>query len=373
MACMGSTSADSNGLVFAHVSAARDHASEHERRTLLGFAQRLAALLGFTPCGFHDTEQRPAGRAYFVPCSTLTTQEAAALGIAGPGDLFGGVVPHAFVATKAIGHPLVRPGARSVGGWSDDFPRQVRDAVLAGFTVFDRADAHAAAEHLVAAGPVRVKPVRASGGHGQSVARDAASLHALLDTVDEAELRAHGLVLEEDLQELRTFSIGQVRVADLLASYFGVQRTTPDNEGKLVFGGSDLTIVRGDFAELRGLQPEPAVAHALQQASRYDAAVHACFPGFYASRSNYDVLLGRDASGRMRSAVLEQSWRAGGATGAEIAALEAFRADPQRRHVRASTFEVFGDGAPPPPEATVYFRGIDPAQGALTKYTLVHA
>ena len=67
--------------------------------------------------------------------------------------------------------------------------------------------------------------------------------------------------------------------------------------------------------------------------------------------------------------MLEQSWRVSGATGAEIAALEAFRAEPTLQAVRASTFEIYGD-ADPPPHATVYFRGVDEQVGPMTKYAL---
>ena len=70
--------------------------------------------------------------------------------------------------------------------------------------------------------------------------------------------------------------------------------------------------------------------------------------------------------------MLEQSWRIGGASGAEIAALEAFRASPELRVARASTVEVYGEGAtPPPPDAIVYFRGTDEQVGPITKYALV--
>jgi hypothetical protein len=69
--------------------------------------------------------------------------------------------------------------------------------------------------------------------------------------------------------------------------------------------------------------------------------------------------------------VLEQSWRIGGASGAEIAALEAFRADPGLRVVRASTVEAYGAGAVPPPGATVYFCGVDDDAGPITKYATV--
>jgi len=31
--------------------------------------------------------------------------------------------------------------------------------------------------------------------------------------------------------------------------------------------------------------------------------------------------------------------------------------------------EVYGEGDPPPPDATVYFRGMDDGVGFITKYT----
>ncbi|MFT2633356.1 DUF3182 family protein, partial [Escherichia coli] len=83
-------------------------------------------------------------------------------------------------------------------------------------------------------------------------------------------------------------------------------------------------------------------------------AVREGFPGFFASRVNYDVAQGRNAAGHWRSGVLEQSWRVGGATGAEIAALEIFRRAPERRAVRASTFEVYGAAMVPPQAIVAY-------------------
>lgn len=358
-----------DGVVVVHIPTTQQDLSEHEHCSLRGFAQRLAALRGDARvCTAPGDEKGPR---YFVPSATLTSDEAASLGIAGVHDLFGGVVPHAFVGTKAISHPRIAPTAAAVAGWNDAFADRVGDTVLAGYTAFDRADARRAGERLLAQGAVRIKPVRARGGVGQAVARDRTALHALLDAIEEAEFVRDGLVLEENLQEMDTFSVGQVQVAELVASYWGRQHTTRNNSGHTVFGGSDLTVARGDFDALLALQPPPEVRTAVDQARRYDAAVQACYPGFFASRSNYDVLVGRDAAGRRRSAVLEQSWRAGGATGAEIAALEAFRADPQREWVRASCVEVFGDTPEPPPGATVYFRGDDPCAGRMTKYTVV--
>ena len=152
---------------------------------------------------------------------------------------------------------------------------------------------------------------------------------------------------------------------------FGFQRLTHNNRGAEVYGGSALTVVRGDFDALLAQDVSPEIRLAIGQARRYNAAVIACYPGFFASRNNYDIVLGRDAAGRSRSGVLEQSWRLGGATGAEIAALEIFRNQPGRDRVCASAIEIFGESPPPPMHATVYFCGNDPRVGRLTKYTVV--
>jgi hypothetical protein len=213
--------------------------------------------------------------------------------------------------------------------------------------------------------------VRASGSRGQAVVHDDTELLHALQGMDGEEIATHGLVLEEDLQELRTLSIGQVHAAGMTASYFGRQRATRNNRGLVVYGGSELTMVRGGYDALLALQPEPEVVHALRQARRYDAAVRTCYPGFYASRCNYDVILGRDATGAMQAAVLEQSWRAGGGTGPELAGLQRLQAEPRRHVVRAASVEAFGPSPEPPPGATVYYRGTDPHVGPMTKYTIV--
>lgn len=358
------------GVVLAHVRPG-DHASRHERVTQLAFARQLAALQGYDFGGVHAPSCRYAAPLYFVPGGTLCAQEAAALGIRGPGDLFGGVVPQPFVASKAISHPLVAPDAATLPEWNPGFAAQLGDAVLAGYTVFDPGDAERAGLLLLAQGPLRLKPVRETGGRGQAVVRDASELRRRLATLDPTELRAHGLVLEENLVDVHTLSAGQVMVGELTASYFGSQRLTRSNSGEEVYGGSTLTLVRGGFEALLALDLSAETRHAIEQARRYDAAARACFAGFFASRTNYDIALGRDAAGRARSGVLEQSWRIGGATGPELAALALFRQDPRRTLVRARCVEVFGDSPEPPAHATVYFRGEDPQLGRLTKYTIV--
>jgi len=357
-------------VVMPFTMGLRGHASLHEHRTRLHIARRVAHIKG---CAL--VEEMPQSlwtrRTYLIPSETLVAQAAHGLGVFGEDDLFGGVVPHAFVATKAITHPLLSPTAAAPAGWSEEFPRQVEAAVLPGHTAFTRQDAAEAGEKLLALGPVRVKQVAETGGHGQTVVHDLGELTTCLAALRDATIE-QGLVLEQNLSQVDTLSVGQVRVAGILASYHGRQRLTRDNTGAVAYGGSDLTVVRGDLhALLATLSPGPE-RKAVDQALVYDAAARGCFAGFFASRVNYDVAQGLDAGGEWCSGVLEQSWRIGGATGAEVAALEAFHADPGLRSVKASCVEIFGPLETPPASAAVYFQGEDPEVGLLTKYALVH-
>jgi hypothetical protein len=345
--------------------------NEHGACTRAGFARRLAALLGFDFAGAWRGSRD--GDAYFVPADTLVgVSEAAALGIRSEADLFGGVVPHRFVGSKVITHPLVDAGARAPAGWSPLFAHEVRDVVLDGFAAFARADALRAGMRLLERGGARVKLARGIGGAGQSTAVDVAELRAALDAIDDEELARFGVVVEQNLEDVTTYSVGQVRVGTMVATYCGTQRTTLNNRGHEVYGGSDLFIAQGPFDALLACELSEPMRVAIAQARSYDRATRQ-FPGFFASRRNYDVAQGRDGQGRRRVGVLEQSWRAGGATGAEIAALEAFAANPGLPAVRASTVEVYGDSPEPPADATIYFRGVDPRVGMLTKYSRIVA
>lgn len=347
------------------------HASEHEHQTRGQIARRVAQLKG---CDY--SEERPPSlwtrRTYLVPSETLVEAAARGLGLQGEDDLFGGVVPHAFLATKAITHPLIAPDAAAPVGWNHALAEAIDKAVLAGYTAFSRHDALAAGERLLALGPVRIKPVAETGGRGQAVAHALGELTMSLAAMDDAQFAEHGVVLEHNLSHVDTLSVGQVRVAGILASYHGRQRLTRDNRGAVAYGGSDLTVVRGDFHALLATLPPGPVRKAVDQALLYDGAVRSRFPGFFASRVNYDVAQGIHAGGEWSSGVLEQSWRIGGATGAEIAALQAFHADPGLQTLRASCIEQFGPLEPPPPSAVIYFQGEDPEVGPLTKYTVVH-
>ena len=365
--------AANRGLVVTYPlgNAALHHG--HTAATRGELARRLAALTGYAYAGDFDALRHSGAATYFVPSDTLDQETALRCGIRSESDLFGGVVPYRFVATKSITHSLEAAGSAAPQGWSSEFPRRVAGVVLDGRSAFTREDAAIAGRNLLEQGPVRVKPGGGIAGLGQSVVGSAAELDRALAELDPEELSQLGVVVEQNLTDVTTYSIGQVRVADLVATYYGTQFLTTNNRGAEVYGGSDITVVRGGFEAFAARPLTKDIALAIDQARIYDAAASECFDGLYASRRNYDVAQGRDSAGRQRSGVLEQSWRLGGASGAEIGALEAFRADPSLRFVHASTREVYGEAPDVPPDAVVYFSGVDEQVGPLTKYALTKA
>src|SRR4051794_29527750 len=127
-------------------------------------ARRLGGLKGFGFAGQFEPSKSYPGPVYFVPSDTLVEKEAEALGIETEHDLFGGVVPYAFVATKAITHPLVDPGATAPPGWLSSLVKRLEGAALSGFSAFSVEDARRAGARLLERGPARLKPVRETGG-----------------------------------------------------------------------------------------------------------------------------------------------------------------------------------------------------------------
>ena len=341
----------------------------HDRQSRVNLARRLAGIMGWTFGGNHDdARDEPASTPYFVPQDALPASIAERLGIRGPDHLYGGVVPHAFIATKAITHPLIDPNAAKPEGWSHAFTDWAGDSVLRGYTTFSRADALLAATMLVRDGPVRIKDVAGIGGSGQQLITAVDQIDGALASFTDDEFETAGVVVEQHLSDNETFSVGRVECNGHTIAYCGTQRTVINGHGHEVYGGSTLDVVRGGFDALLGSGLSPQRHAAVDLARRYDTAAFAAYPEAFASRRNYDVLFGVDGSGRRRSGVLEQSWRIGGASGAELVAFDVFRQDPGRNRVRCATVEVYDDQCPLPPNAFVYYRGVDDKVGPLTKY-----
>ncbi|MET0290682.1 MAG: DUF3182 family protein [Pseudoxanthomonas sp.] len=335
----------------------------HERASLMHFATRLATLTG-------QHVDPHARDGYFIPMETLLQDQAAEAGITTEDRLFGGVVPFPFVATKLISHGLWPDGEGGApDGWVPTLGAALGDAVLPGYSVFTAADLRAAVTALLKSGPVRCKIAAARGGNDQAVIIGDAELQAWMQGLSVDDI-VRGVVVECDLHPADTFSVGCVRVRGHAVAYFGTQRNVRTAHGKTVYGGSQLRVVRGGLDALATLQLPNGADEAIAHVQRYEAAIEHAYPAMFASRRNYDLVRGRDGEGRIRCGVLEQSWRFGGASMAEMLAMESFAADPSLRSVDAWTYETY-EPEPIPEHAVVYYQGEVGVCGFLTKYAMV--
>lgn len=359
--------------VVFHSGAAQAGSAGHDRDTKRAVVRRLADVLGWRFDG-EWTSTRDAGRnLYVVPCDTVVgLQTARCLGIRGPEDVFGGVVPFPFVATKAISHPLVSADATAPPGWSHRLGPRIEADVLPGYTCFDLDDVREAGARLLPGGSVRLKDPAGVGGASQWVVRSQDDLQRQIQRLDADAVRQRGMVLERNLNEVVTHSVGQAVVGTLRVAYHGTQGTTLNHRGEEVYGGSRLAVTQGGLDQVLEMPLSPDVRTAVEQALRYHQAALASFDGLIASRCNYDVVQGVDDRGNRRSGVLEQSWRIGGASGAEVAALAAFVANPALKVVHTSICERYGTGVRVPHGAWLLHDGVDPRVGPITKFAQVH-
>jgi hypothetical protein len=87
-------------------------------------------------------------------------------------------------------------------------------------------------------------------GGSECYANATLEIEAELEKVTADELATYGLVLEENLRDITTWSVGEVAIRDQRVTYYGKQRTVRDNSGRLVYGGSHLVCMRGGWAAL---------------------------------------------------------------------------------------------------------------------------
>jgi hypothetical protein len=323
--------------------------STHELACLHAASLRVAGLLARPG---PDARHADAPSRYWLPIRTLLRDEAALIGIDRDTQLWGGVVPRAFVGTKLVSHRLWPGSGYAPAGWRD--VPGIESCTLPGWSVFTRTDALAACEALLHDGPVRVKSPHARGGNEQTVLTGLREARAWLQSPAAIGIE-HGLVVERDLVEAATYSVGTAHVGGHTIAYHGIQRAVRDHTGRAVYGGSRLTVFRGDLARLGALVAHGQAGEAVRAAIDYDRAVRGTYQ-VLASRCNYDVIVGHERDGRRHCGVLEQSWRFGGASMAELLAMERFAADPGLRWLVAETVESY-DRSPPPEDAVLVWPG----------------
>jgi len=342
--------------------------ADAEEACLTHTAERIARLLQYDYGRVGDAVLDAQQRIYFVPDHTLTAVEAERLGVRTERDLFGGVVPHAFVATRAATHAPISADADVPQNWSYALARILSGCVLRGFSAFSHGDARLAAQRLLRTGPVRLDCGDTEAS--RNMLSDMDEFDEALDGIAVIDVATQGVVIEQALAEQTTYVVGRARVANECVSYVGTRRTARIECGRRIHAGCDLAVVPGDFTALDRVGLSTEARYAVLKAARYDEAISHAYRSSFASRRSYDVILGHDRHGAARMGVRGPSWSVAAESPAEIAAMAAFRDVPGLQCLRASTYEAFGD-VDVPTDAMVYYKCDDANHGSLTKYCTI--
>ena len=339
--------------------------SRHNVASVEAIAERLAKLtgirLGSTVQHFDD-----AVRTFFVPTFSLIRHSHPELDA---DQFWGGCVDQEFMTTKLATHPAWTEEDALPTGWMPQFAKDLEGAALSGYSVFSHDHAAQAGAFLLDKRKIRLKDPYASGGKKQSVFQNNHELDLFLQTLSESDI-ARGMVIEEDIENSSTYSVGQVSLAGLTMSYLGRQYTASDLNGETVYAGSRLYVARGGWDALRIRLRMPVAHRIIDGAQRYDTAAEQHF-GLVASRKNYDVLVGPVTEDGFCCGVLEQSWRVGGASPAEILALEAMTADSSVSALKVVARETYGAEPRFAADDFVVYAGEDDIGQPLHKYARI--
>ena len=104
------------GVVVVYFSRLGGRLRGDQKIMLDADAQLIAKLKGYDFRGHYEAAHDYSASIFFVPDDVLVREEASALGVRGPNDVYGGVVPHPFVKTKAITHQLIDSDAQRPRG-----------------------------------------------------------------------------------------------------------------------------------------------------------------------------------------------------------------------------------------------------------------
>ncbi|MBD2606110.1 DUF3182 family protein [Scytonema hofmannii FACHB-248] len=304
-------------------------------------------------------------------------------------DFFGGIVARPHQSTKAIMHPLVSREAVCPLGWSHEFSEELaqRNLVLPGFTVFSTDDLRIAFKELYNKGvyQIRLKDPLAFLGMSQFVISSFQELEQFISDkiADQGKLQQYGLVVEENLhpEDLKTYSASFITVGSHQVQCLGVQRFSQG-----LYTGTDLVIMRTGkcifpklLAQVGIFNNEDAQA-IIDKALLFRALLNKHIPEIKTARFNLDIVSGIASiysNGTCelvkRFALLEQSFRVGGASPGEIWGLESLLSDPDVDAVCASTYYRYGDEAyQTVSEEEILYCGVDNRFGPISISVKVH-
>lgn len=319
-------------------------------------ARDIAGYLGLPFKG--EVAEKSNGVDYLVPASTLSTAEARKLGVSGEHDFYGGFVDHIQQVGKSILHPSSSRNAPEF--YSHEFSEEIGGLVLPGVTTFSKAEIIRGFQSLASRNiEARLKMPSESDGNGQSVIKSEEDLTQKLKDLDDKCLREHGIVLEQNLQDIRTISVGRAQIGSEMYSFIAHQKDGSGKQNEEINGsflGASLRVVRGGLNNLNILKDLDIDDHeAVEGAWKFDALYNK-FMKPVSSRMSYDYLIGSDRYGARKGGITDITARLGGNCPALMVAIDKLKSDRSLSSIATRVDLLYnpGSGAKDNGEGKIY-------------------
>lgn len=272
---------------------------------------------------------KPEG--YSVPARTLLKSQARTAGIENRDQFYGAVIEDHGHVSKAVLHPTLNGKTEAPHFHSDLFVERVKDCVLPGFTVFSKEDAANAYENLVDQGyRVRAKKTRESDGMGQLDIRYRSNLLAFLKgSISDEEINQEGLVLEAQVHDPQTISIGYAIYGKDVFTFLAEQKNDKGEDGRDRYAGARVKVIKDtnlSFSTPNHLILNDNERRALEMAHKFHNAFSYFNP--LLSRISFDCVLGADHKGSPLAGITDITARLGGTCPALILAAQEFKKNP---------------------------------------------
>lgn len=245
---------------------------------------------------------------YTVPAVTLDSNRTKSFLAEAIEDFYGTRVEHLGHVGKAILHPLI--GEANSKFYSVEFAKCVADYTLPGFSFFT-VEAGSEAFRRLCGQEARLKLTTESDGHGQFVITNETELLRTLDKFDPTKINEEGLILEPNLREPFTISVGYTILGSVPYSFVAHQKNDVTLDDRNRYLGAHVLVLKGtlgDLSKLVSLSEDEQ--EAIAKACRFNEAYAYLNP--IASRLSFDCLFGQTQRGERLSGITDITGRLGG-------------------------------------------------------------
>jgi len=289
----------------------------------------IALLLGIPFRGF--TADQVDQNQYIIASKTITTANAHALGIHTPDDFYGLAIDNLHHVGKTILHPAINKNTPPF--YQTTFSKRVQTLVLPGITCFSTEDLDSAYQQTSGNGfDLRFKVAGESDGNGQYQIENRDHLMDIIEK--EEQSLSEGVVLEANINDPKTISVGHTKVGEKKYSFIAHQKNSEtDKAGQSRYLGAKVTVIPGELDQLLldkslTINEQLAVIKAVGFHRLYQEVFNPI-----ASRISYDVVIGLDNHGDILSGVTDITGRVGGTCPALMLACLQLNDDPSIKKV----------------------------------------